>query len=140
MIVLDTNVVSELMRGAPDVKVLQWFNAQPSDGLWLSSIAAAELLYGVARLPDGGRKQQLARAIAAMLEEDFAGRIVPFDLASASVYATLAAQREREGLSVDLADAQIAAICLAHGASLATRNLKHFIGLGVALINPWDAA
>lgn len=138
MILLDTNVVSELMRGAPDATVLGWFNAQSADTLWLSSIAAAELLCGVARLPEGARKQQLARAIMDMLEEDFAGRIVPFDLASASVYATLVARREREGLAVAMADAQIAATCIAHGATLATRNQKHFAGLGVALINPWD--
>lgn len=140
MIVLDTNVVSELMRAVPDPTVMGWFNTQAADGLWLSSIVAAELLYGVARLPEGARKQQLARAITEMLEVDFSNRIVPFDLASASVYANLVARRERDGLAVAMADAQIAATCIAHGATLATRNQKHFADLGVPLINPWDAA
>ena len=139
MILLDTNVVSELMRIKPDAAVLGWFNQQNSDTLWLNSIVAAELLYGIARLSDGARKQQLARAIMAMLEDDFGNRVAAFDLASASIYATLVADRERAGQAVAMADAQIAAICLAHSATLATRNQKHFANLGVPLIDPWNA-
>ena len=135
--VLDTNVVSELMRSEPDTAVLAWLNDQPADTLWLNSVVVSELLYGIARLPDGKRRAQLAQAVQAMLAEDFSGRVLPFDLEAAVVYADLVAMRERQGQPVDMADGQIAAICLAHGASLATRNTKHFDGLGLTLLNPW---
>ncbi len=135
--VLDTNVVSELMRSEPDAAVLAWLNDQPADTLWLNSVVVSELLYGIARLPDGKRRAQLAQAVQAMLAEDFSGRVLPFDLEAAVVYADLVAMRERQGQPVDMADGQIAAICLAHGASLATRNTKHFDGLGLTLLNPW---
>jgi predicted nucleic acid-binding protein len=137
--VLDTNVVSELMRTEPDAAVLAWLNDQPADTLWLNSVVVSELLYGVARLPDGKRRAQLALAVQAMLAEDFAGRVLPFDLEAAVVYADLVAMRERQGQPIDVADAQIAAICLAHGATLATRNTKHFEGVGLTLMNPWVA-
>ena len=138
MMVLDTNVVSELMRAAPESAVLNWLDAQPSSELWLTAVVAAELLFGVARLPEGGRKQQLAHNGAAMLEQDFAGQVLAYDLAAASIYAELVAQRERTGRPIAMADAQIAAICLAHGASLVTRNEKDFDGLGLMVINPWN--
>lgn len=137
--VLDTNVVSELMRPEPDANVLAWLNNQPADTLWLSSVVVSELLYGVARLPDGKRRAQLALAVQAMLAEDFAGCVLPFDLEGAVVYADLVAMRERQGQPIDVADAQIAAICLAHGATLITRNTKHFEGVGLTLTNPWVA-
>ena len=136
---LDTNVVSELMRPAPEAAVLSWLNRQASDTLWLNSVVVSELLYGIARLPDGKRRAQMAQTVQAMLDEDFSGRVLPFDLDAAVVYADLVAMRERQGLAIDIADAQIAAICLAHGATLATRNIKHFDGLGLTLINPWVA-
>ncbi|MBK6648303.1 MAG: type II toxin-antitoxin system VapC family toxin [Betaproteobacteria bacterium] len=138
MMVLDTNVVSELMRAAPESAVLNWLDAQPSSELWLTAVVAAELMFGVARLPEGGRKQQLAHNVAAMLEQDFAGQVLAYDLAAASIYAELVAQRERTGRPIAMADAQIAAICLAHGASLVTRNEKDFDGLGLMVINPWN--
>lgn len=138
MMVLDTNVVSELMRAAPESAVLNWLDAQPSSELWLTAVVAAELMFGVARLPEGGRKQQLAHNVAAMLEQDFAGQVFAYDLAAASIYAELVAQRERAGRPIAMADAQIAAICLAHGASLVTRNEKDFDGLGLMVINPWN--
>lgn len=137
MIVLDTNVVSEIMRAQPNPAVVAWLDAQAPGELWLTSIVAAELMHGVARLPDGARKRQLAQAMQAMLEEDFAARVLPFDLGSASVYADLCAQRERAGLPIAMADAQIAAVCLAHGAVLATRNRAHFEGLGFTVVDPW---
>jgi predicted nucleic acid-binding protein len=127
------------MRPEPDAAVLAWLNEQAADTLWLNSVVVSELLYGVARLPDGKRRAQLALAVQAMLAEDFSGRVLPFDLEAAVVYADLVAMRERQGQPVDVADAQIAAICLAHGASLATRNTKHFDGLGLMLLNPWAA-
>jgi toxin FitB len=138
VIVLDTNVLSEIMRAKPDPMVLAWLDAQAPEDLWLNSVVAAELLFGVARLPEGARKQRLAQAVSAMLEQDFAGQILSFDLGAASVYAVMLAERERIGQSMAMADAQIAAICLSRDAVLATRNSKHFEGLGLALINPWD--
>ena len=140
MIVLDTNVVSEMMRPAPDSSVLNWLNTQIAGELWLNSVVVSELLFSIARLPAGARKRQLAETFAAMLEQDFAGRILPFDLEAAVIYAELAAGCEAKGRPVEMADAQIAAICLAQGAKLATRNLKHFGGLGMVLVNPWSVA
>ena len=140
MIVLDTNVVSEMMRPAPDSSVLNWLNTQIAEELWLNSVVVSELLFSIARLPAGARKRQLAETFAAMLEQDFAGRILPFDLEAAVIYAELAAACEAKGRPVAMADGQIAAICLAQGAKLATRNLKHFGGLGMVLVNPWDGA
>ena len=128
------------MRPAPDPTVLNWLNAQVAEELWLNSIVVSELLFGIARLPGGARKRQLANTFAAMLEQDFAGRILSFDLEAAVIYAELAAGCEAKGRPVEMADAQIAAICLAQGAQLATRNLKHFDGLGLLLLNPWDIA
>lgn len=139
MIVLDTHVVSELMRPVPDPGVLTWLNAQATQELWLNSVVVSELLYGIARLSEGARKRQLAQTVSAMLDEDFMGRVLPFDLESAVIYAELVATQERQGLALAMADAQIAAICLAHGAVLARRNVKHFEGLGLTLLNPWAA-
>ena len=137
MILLDTNVVSELMRPSPAPGVLEWVNAQPSSELWLCSVVVAELLYSVARLPDGARKRHLAVAVEAMVIEDFASRTLPFDLEAAVAYAQLVAQRERDGMPISMADAQIGAICAVHGASLATRNQRDFAKLGLTLVNPW---
>ena len=94
----------------------------------------------MARLPTGARRRLLTGTFAAMLEQDFAGRILPFDLEVAVIYAELAAGGEAKGRPVEMADAQVAAICLAQGAKLATRNLKHFEGLGLGLVNPWGVA
>jgi toxin FitB len=140
LIVLDTNVVSEMMRPKPDSTVLNWLNAQVAEELWLNSIVVSELLFGMARLPAGARKRLLTDTFATMLEQDFAGRILPFDLEAAVIYAEIAPDCEAKGRSVEMADAQIAAICLAQGAKLATRNLRHFEGLGLVLLNPWDVA
>lgn len=137
MIVLDTNVVSEMMRSAPDAKVEKWLNMQAAEELWLNSIVASELLFGAARLPEGARKQQLSKAIQETMEQDFAGRILSFDLDAATAYAEISAHCEAKGRPIDMADAQIAAICWVQNAELATRNTKHFEGLGLKLINPW---
>lgn len=139
MIVLDTRVVSEIMRAKPDPTVLGWLDTQQPDDLWLNSVAAAELRCGVARLLQGLRKQQLTLAVSAMLEQDFAGQILNFDLSAATVYAVVVAERERIGISMAMADAYIAAICPSRNARGATRNTKHFVGLGPALINPWES-
>ena len=140
MIVLDTHVVSEIMRPAPDSNVLSWLNMQVAEELWLNSVVVSELLFGITRLPAGARKRQLADTFSAMLSEDFAGRILAFDLEAAVIYAELAAGGEAKGRPLAMAEGQIAAICLAQGAKLATRNLKHFEGLGLVLVNPWGVA
>ena len=140
MIVLDTYVLSELMRPAPSPQILAWLDAQTPDTLWLTSVSVAELLFGIARLPEGARKQAFAQAALGMLEEDFPNRVLGFDLEAASIFADLAAASERAGRPMGLADGQIAAICLAHNASLATRNVRDFDQLGLQLVNPWDVA
>ena len=140
MIVLDTHLVSEMMRPTPNSSVLSWLNTQVAEELWLNSVVVSELLFGMARLPTGARKRLLTDTFSAMLSEDFAGRILTFDLEAAVIYAELAAGGEAKGRPVEMADAQIAAICMAQGAKLATRNLKHFEGLGLVLVNPWGGA
>jgi len=137
VIVLDTNVVSEFMRPMPNPAVLAWVDAQSDRDLWLCSVVVSELLYGLARLPSGARRAQLTKAFEAMLAEDFADRVLAFDLPAAVVYADLVSAREQLGQPLAMADAQIAATCLAHGARLATRNVRHFEALGLNWVNPW---
>ncbi|MBX9405936.1 type II toxin-antitoxin system VapC family toxin [Pseudomonas baetica] len=137
MIVLDTNVLSEFMRLEPATRVLAWVDAQPAMDLAISAVTVAEILHGIARLPSGKRKQKLEAHAMAMFEEDFAGRILPFDAHAAVEYATLVADCEAKGRAVSMADAQIAAICRVHGASIATRNVKDFEFSGVEIIDPW---
>lgn len=139
MIVLDTNVISEFMRAEPDANVLAWVDAQPAMDLVVCAITVAEILHGIARLPFGKRKQKLESHAMAMFEEDFAGRILPLDAHAAVEYATLVATCEAKGRAVGMADAQIAAICRAHGALIATRNVRDFEFSGVEMINPWNA-
>ncbi|WP_369959931.1 type II toxin-antitoxin system VapC family toxin [Pseudomonas benzenivorans] len=139
MILLDTNVLSELMRAKPDPQVLAWVDAQPVSELVICSITVAEILYGIARMPDGKRKQGLLDLASAMFDEDFAGNILPFDADAAVHYAEIAAASEARGRVVDMAGAQIAAIGRLHDAVVATRNIRHFEELGVDLVNPWDS-
>lgn len=126
------------MRPAPDVKARQWLNGQITDELWLTSTIVAELLFGVVRMPEGARKQRLAATSKEIIEQNFTDHILPFDLAAAISYAEIMARFESKGRPIDMADAQIAAICWVQDARLATRNTKHFEGLGLSLINPWD--
>jgi predicted nucleic acid-binding protein len=139
VIVLDTNVISELVRPEPDRRVLSWLNPLPWAEVYLTAITAAELRYGVARLPDGNRKTELAEGVRRLTQERFADRILPFDDAAASHYAQVVAGREARGRPIGVADAQIAAICLTHGAVLATRNTKDFTDLAVGIVNPWES-
>lgn len=136
MILLDTNVLSELMRAKPDPAVVTWFDAQPAQDLLTSSITVAEILYGIARMREGKRKRALQDVAIAMFEEDFGGRILPFDADAAVHYAELAAESEAKGKIADMADGQIAAIARLHGLPVATRNFRHFESFGVVLINP----
>ena len=137
MIVLDTNVLSELMRLQPAAPVVAWLDAQEANELWLTSITVAEILYGIARLPEGQRKHNLTVAAVAMFNEDFADRILNFDAEAAAHYADIVIARERSGRPISMADAQIAAICRSPSAVLATRNEKDFETTGINLINPW---
>ena len=137
MILLDTNVLSELMKAKPAPEVVAWIDQQPAGQLYISAITVAEILYGIARLPDGKRKTSFADLARLMFDEDFAGRILPFDTEAASRYAGLAAASEAKGRVADMADAQIAAIAALYEAPVATRNVRHFDHLGVSVINPW---
>ncbi len=137
MMVLDTNVVSELMRQVPAPKVLAWMDRQNVTELFLTSVIVAELLHGVARLPNGIRKRNMAQELALLLEQDFENRVLPFDSSSAQNYAELLSEREAAGKPMAALDAQIAAVCIQHGAALVTRNSKHFQDIGLELINPW---
>jgi toxin FitB len=139
VILLDTNVLSELMRPAPSPVVESWMGGQPVASLFISTITEAELRYGLALLPDGHRRRQLAAEVDAMLVTDFAGRILPFDSPAASAYANIAAARRLSGRPISQADAQIAAIAASRGASVATRNVADFVDCGIDLIDPWDA-
>ena len=137
MIILDTNILSELTRRAPDAGVLTWVDSRPTDELATTAISAAELLSSVARLPTGRRRTQLEEAVHMMIREDFRGRVEPFDILAAQHYAAVVTQREKTGRPIAAADAQIAAICRARGATLATRNTKDFEDTGVGLVSPW---
>jgi predicted nucleic acid-binding protein len=139
MILLDTNVLSELMRPSPAREVEAWVGAQPVEGLFISAVTEAELRFGVALLPDGKRRAMLAEALVGMLAEDFAGRILPFDSAAASAYAEIAADRRRAGRPIAQFDAQIASIARSRNAALATRNVADFASCGVQLVDPWRA-
>lgn len=138
MIVLDTNVLSELMRPEPDTRVVYWLDRQDAISVTISAITVAEILYGIERLPDGRRKRGFAAMAAAIFEEDFSGRILSCDSGAAIHYAEQVAASESAGRQVHMADAQIAAICIQHGAVLATRNIKDFETLSVGIINPWE--
>lgn len=137
MIVLDTNVISELTRRAPASGVISWLDSFQVSELAITAITAAELLYGVARLPAGRRKTELAAAVHGLLSDDFQGRILPFDERAARRYAEIVTGRERLGRPIGVADAQIAAICGAVDATLGTHNTADFEETGVELINPW---
>jgi len=139
VIILDTNVISELARTDPEPNVVTWLDSLPAAEVATTAITVAELLYGVARLPDGRRRAALAETIDALISEDFRGRVEPFDRRAAERYATIVVGREKKGRPIGMADAQIAAICLVRSAPLATRNTGDFADTGIDLINPWDA-
>jgi predicted nucleic acid-binding protein len=137
VIVVDTNVVSELMRPSPAPQVREWVTAQPPGELCTTSITIAEIRYGLERLADGRRKDSLLAAATEVFAA-FSDYIQPFDADAAIWYATIVAHRDRLGLPIDGFDAQIAAICRTRGAALATRNAKDFRDTGVDMIDPWQ--
>lgn len=136
---LDTNVLSELMRKRPDTDVLDWFAQHAQATMRISSVTQAEILTGITLLPAGKRRMALAEAAEQMFEQDFAGRCHVFDSAAAKNYALIVAARTRQGLPISTEDAQIAAIALACGLTVATRNTKDFEHIdGLILANPWQ--
>ena len=137
MIVLDTNVVSELMLPSPVAGVIDWVARHAAQSLYLSTISEAELRYGVEILPTGQRRERLLAEIEGMLREDFAGRILPFDSYAAQAYAVIGAARRAAGHPINHADCQIAAIARSLGASVATRDVSDFEGCGIDVIDPW---
>ena len=136
MIVVDTNVASELMRPAPEARVVAWIQAQDSSELYTTSITVAEIAYGIERLPDGARKA-LLRATAVQVFFAFTEHVLPIDADTAALYGEIVSSRERGGAPIDGFDGQIAAICRRHSATLATRNVKDFQQTGVDVVDPW---
>jgi toxin FitB len=137
VIVVDTNVVSELMRPSPAPQVREWVSAQAPEELCTTAITIAEIRYGLERLADGRRKDSLLAA-ATEVFATFSEFIQPFDADAAIWHATIVAHRDRLGLPIDGFDAQIAAICRTRGAALATRNAKDFRETGIDVIDPWQ--
>ena len=138
MIILDTNVLSALMRIAPEAQIVRWLDHQPAESIWITAITLFETRLGLALLPKGRRRQSLELAFDRLLEEDLENRVLDFDSAAATEAAVLAAARQRAGRTVDMRDTQIAGIALARRAALATRNVRHFEDLSVAVIDPWE--
>ena len=136
MIILDTNVVSSLMREVPDSKVVAWLDRQPRMSVWIASITAFEIQVGIEILEHGKRRSALAESFNLFLEK-IDQRITPLDLAAARQAASLSAERRRKGRPVDLRDTLIAGIALAQHATLATRNTSHFDDIPTPVINPW---
>jgi predicted nucleic acid-binding protein len=139
VIVLDTNVLSALMRTKPETVVVEWLDRQPADSVWLTSITVFEARFGLALLPKGKRRTGLARTFDRVLTEDFSNRVLPLDEMAAATAAQLAADRRRAGRTVDLRDTLIAGIAQARRAMIATRNTHHFEGLDVPVVDPWRA-
>jgi predicted nucleic acid-binding protein len=139
-LLLDTNVLSELLRASPDPAVLDWFSRQPPETLLVSAITQAEMMLGARLLPEGKRRSALENAVASMFAEDFAGRILPFDSNAVAAYVEIFTGRRAIGRPIAHFDAQIAAIARCQGCRLATRNLDDFEGCGVPVVNPWTAA
>lgn len=139
MIVLDTNVLSALMRTTPDAAVVQWLDRQPADSVWLTSITLFETRFGIALLPKSRRQAAIERAFERVLADDLSNRVLVFDETAAAMAARLAADRQRAGRPVDFRDTLIAGIAQAHRATIATGNANHFQGLDVPVVDPWDS-
>lgn len=138
MILLDTNVVSEVMRPAPSALVLGWLNESPTADLFISSITIAELWYGLRVLPAGQRRDALVSRFEQFIEQGFRQRTLDFDAGAAHAYGDIMAKRQQSGRPMSVLDGQIAAIAAVHYGSLATRNVRDFDGCGIELINPWE--
>lgn len=137
MIILDTNVISEVLRPQPNERVLAWLAEQEPASVYTTAINQAEVLHGIEDMDDGRKKRGLAEAVEPIFAQDFAGRVLAFDELCARGYAQLVVARDRAGRPISQMDAQIAAIALRHRARLATRNTSDFEDLGLKLVNPW---
>jgi predicted nucleic acid-binding protein len=138
MIVLDTNVLSEMLKPIPDAQVMEWLKAQPRPSLFTTTVARGEILYGIRLLPEGRRRRGLWEAALAIFNEDLAGRVLSFDNDAADAYAEIGASRRAAGKPISQFDAMIAAMARSHGAILATRNAKDFEDCGIDVVNPWS--
>jgi hypothetical protein len=139
VIILDTNVLSALMRTTPEAAVVRWLDHQPAESIWITGITVFETRLGLALLPAGRRRRSLELAFGRLLEEDLENRVLDFDSAAANEAAALAAMRQRAGRPVDMRDTQIAGIALSRRAVLSTRNVRHFQDLSLTVIDPWGA-
>jgi toxin FitB len=137
MILLDTNVISETMRERPEPAVSEWLDKHPVEELWTASVVVAELLSGIDLMPPGRKQKAFREAVEGMIAEYFRGQILNFDVPAARCYGQILSSRQRIGRRIREFDAQIAAIALANGATLATRNTSDFEHCGIPLINPW---
>ena len=139
MILLDTNVISALMRRDPDAEVVSWLDLQPAESIWTTTISVFEVIAGLRLLADGRRRRDLERAFDALLAEELDGRVQSFDTSAALAAGKIAAQRQAAGRTLEIRDVQIAGIAIARHAQLATRNTRHFTDVGITLIDPWSA-
>jgi predicted nucleic acid-binding protein len=137
VIILDTKVVSELMKAEPAASVREWVASQPASRLFVTAVTQAEILYGIGLLPKGRRRNSIATAAQAMFDEDFNDRVLPFGSDAATIYADIAVVRRKQGRPISQFDAQIAAIARSTGGALATRNVGDFESCEIELINPW---
>lgn len=138
MILLDTNVLSALMQREPERAVVRWLDAQPPESVWTTSITVFEVRFGLELLATGKRRQRLEKAFSRALDQDFENRVVDFDRPAAEAAGRIAAEHRWAGRTVDMRDVQIAGITAARKATLATRNLRHFEGIGLELVDPWS--
>jgi toxin FitB len=139
MTILDTNVISELMKPAPSTAVIQWFEAQRRPRLFTSAPSMAEVFLGVQLLPRGKRREGVESAARLMFEVKFEGKVLPFDSTSAALYAEIVVRHRKAGRPISFWDAQIASIARSHGAALATRDVRDFEGSGIEIVNPWES-
>jgi predicted nucleic acid-binding protein len=139
MIVLDTTVISVLMRQEGEPRTIAWFDGQDASQLWITAITVREIRYGIELRPSGRRRRHLERSLLELLETGFGSQVLAFDRDAADISATIAARRFRAGTPVGLADTQIAGIAVSRNASLATHNVKHFVDLAIPVIDPGTA-
>ncbi len=137
MIILDTNVLSAMMKAKADERVVTWLDKQARTSMWTTSVTIFEVLFGLQIVPAGKRRSLLTRTFETVLRDDIGGRVAPFDSAAAQYSANLMALRHKRGRPVELRDTMIAGIALACHATIATRNVQHFADLSIPIVDPW---